>query len=206
MSCCHHTDTPFDGMDTQYKRILWIVIFINATMFVVEMIAGSLANSMSLQADALDFLGDTITYGLSLAVIGHSLKWRHNVALFKAITLVGFGLWVLGMTIYHTFVSGVPTVPIMGSVALMAFVANLISVLLLYRYKEGDANIRSVWLCSRNDMISNVAVIIAAGLVWYTDTKWPDLAVAFLMSSLFCHSAYLILKQVLQEKKESPTN
>jgi Co/Zn/Cd efflux system component len=202
MGChCHQTEVPFDGIDPQYKRILWIVIVINAVLFVIEMVAGTLANSMALQADALDFLGDTITYGLSLAVIGHSLKRRHAVALFKAITLVTFGLWVLGTTIYHVFVLNMPVATIMTGVAILAFAANLVSVLLLYRFKDGDANVRSVWLCSRNDMIGNIAVIGAASMVSFTQSGWPDLIVAFLMSSLFCHSAYLILKQVLEEKE-----
>lgn len=189
----------FDGMDPRYRRILWLVIAINGAMFITEMVAGRLAGSQALQADALDFLGDTLTYGLSLAVIGMSLKVRSAAALAKGLSLVAMGLWVLGSTLWQLLVLGVPRAEFMGAIGLLALAANVASVLLLARYKDGDANVRSVWLCSRNDAIGNVAVMAAAGAVWALDSAWPDLIVAFAMAGLFLHSATLILTQALRE-------
>lgn len=189
----------FDGMDPRYRRILWAVIAINGAMFLVEMAAGKLAGSQALQADALDFLGDTLTYGLSLAVIGMSLKVRSAAALAKGLSLVAMGLWVLGSTVWQALVLGVPRAEFMGAIGLLALAANVASVLLLARYKDGDANVRSVWLCSRNDAVGNVAVMAAAGAVWALGSAWPDLIVAFGMAGLFLHSATLILAQALKE-------
>lgn len=189
----------FDGMDPRYRRVLWLVIAINGAMFITEMVAGRVAGSQALQADALDFLGDTLTYGLSLAVIGMSLKVRSAAALTKGLSLVAMGLWVLGSTLWQLLVLGVPRAEFMGAIGLLALAANVASVLLLARYKDGDANVRSVWLCSRNDAIGNVAVMAAAGAVWALDSAWPDLIVAFAMAGLFLHSAILILTQALRE-------
>lgn len=199
-AACGCSGNPkFDGVDPTYKRILWIVIFINAAMFVVEMSAGKLAGSQALQADALDFLGDALTYGLSLAVIGMSLKTRSTAALLKGLSLLAMGLWVFGSTMYQFFVLGLPKAEIMGLIGLLALAANLASVLLLMRFKDGDANVRSVWLCSRNDAIGNVAVMAASVAVWLTATAWPDLVVAIFMAGLFLRSAQLILIQSWQE-------
>ncbi|WP_439150427.1 cation transporter [Sulfitobacter sp.] len=199
-AACGCTGNPkFDGVDPAYKRVLWVVIFINAAMFVVEMSAGKLAGSQALQADALDFLGDALTYGLSLAVIGMSLKTRSTAALLKGLSLLGMGLWVFGSTVYQFFVLGLPKAEIMGLIGLLALAANLASVFLLMRYKDGDANVRSVWLCSRNDAIGNVAVMVASVAVWLTATAWPDLVVAIFMAGLFLRSAQLILVQSWQE-------
>jgi len=198
--CCGH-DAKFDGVSDDYKRRLWIVISINAIMFFVEMGAGRLAQSQALQADALDFLGDALTYGISLAVIGASIQARTNAALFKGVGLVLVGLWVFGSTLYRVFYADVPTAEIMGVIGFLALLANLASVLILMKYKDGDANVRSVWLCSRNDAIGNVAVMFAALGVWGTATVWPDLAVAGIMAGLFLSSAYQILTQALAERK-----
>lgn len=200
--CCGH-DAKFEGVSDDYKRRLWIVIAINAAMFAVEMTAGQLARSQALQADALDFLGDALTYGISLAVIGASIRVRTNAALAKALSLLLMGLWVLGSTIYRVIYVGVPEAEIMGMIGLLALIANLASVMLLIRYKDGDANVRSVWLCSRNDAIGNVAVMIAALGVWGTATGWPDLIVAGIMASLFLSSATQIFRQALAERRES---
>ncbi len=189
----------FDGMDPRYKRILATVIGINAVMFVTELVAGQIAGSKALQADALDFLGDTVTYGLSLAVIGASVRVRSGAALLKGISLTAMGLWVLGSTAYQVLVLGLPRAEIMGVIGFLALAANLASVLLLARYKDGDANVRSVWLCSRNDTIGNFAVMVAALAVWSTATPWPDLAVAAGMAFLFLSSSFQILRQALRE-------
>jgi Co/Zn/Cd efflux system component len=186
-------------MSVDYKRRLIAVIAINATMFLVEMIAGTLAGSQALKADALDFFADSITYGASLAVIGLSLRSRSLVALGKGASLLLMGLWVLGTTVWRVFVAGVPGAEVMGVVGFLALVANVASVVILIRYKDGDANVRSVWLCSRNDAIGNVAVMVAALGVWGTATGWPDLIVAAIMASLFLTSATKILRQAWHE-------
>jgi len=201
MSGCCGQDAKFEGVSEDYKRRLWIIIAINAVMFFVEMGAGRLAQSQALQADALDFLGDALTYGISLAVIGASIQARTNAALFKGISLLAVGVWVFGSTIYRLFFSGVPEAGIMGWIGFLALLANVVSVLLLMKYKDGDANVRSVWLCSRNDAIGNVAVMLAALGVWGTATMWPDLLVAFIMAALFLSSAYQILRQALEERR-----
>lgn len=202
-ACGCHSNPRFDGMDPRYKRVLWTVIAVNAAMFVVEMTAGRLAGSQALQADALDFLGDTLTYGVSLAVIRKSLQVRSGAALLKGASLSLMGLWVFGSTLYHILILGLPRAEIMGGIALLALAANLASVLLLLRYKDGDANVRSVWLCSRNDAIGNVAVMIAALGVWGSETAWPDLVVAGIMACVFLTSSTQIFRQAWQERRES---
>ena len=199
---CHGGIPVFDGVDPQYKRVLWTVIALNGMMFLTEMAAGQLAGSQALKADALDFLADTVTYGLSLAVIGATLRTRATAALLKGLSLSLMALWVFGSTIYHTLVLGLPSAELMGVIGLLALAANLASVLLLMRYKDGDANVRSVWLCSRNDAIGNVVVMLAALGVWKTATAWPDLAVAGLMAAIFCTSSAQILRQAWAEHQE----
>jgi len=201
--CCGH-GAMFEGLSADYKRRLWLVIAINASMFLVEMAAGALAGSQALQADALDFLGDATTYGISLAVIGASIQIRARAAILKAFSLTAMALWVLGSTAYHVLILGVPRAEVMGVIGILALAANAASVLILMRYKDGDANVRSVWLCSRNDAIGNVAVMIAALAVWSTVTKWPDLIVAAIMASLFLNSSIQILRQSFQEMRLHP--
>jgi len=202
MAGCSGHEARFDGVSAAYKRRLWIVIALNATMFVVEMSAGQLAKSQALQADALDFLGDAVTYGVSLAVIGASLQVRSGAALAKGLSLLLMGLWVFGSTLYQVFVAGVPEAQIMGVVGALALAANVTSVLLLVQYKDGDANVRSVWLCSRNDAVGNVAVMLAAAGVWGSATAWPDLAVAGIMAGLFLSSSWQIVRQALRERRD----
>jgi len=204
MTGCCGQDAQFDGVSAAYKRRLWIVIAINAAMFVVEMTAGQAAQSQALKADALDFLGDALTYGLSLAVIGMAVRVRATAALFKGLSLMLMGLWVLGSTLYRVVYLGVPEAGIMGSIGFLALAANVASVLLLMAYKDGDANVRSVWLCSRNDAIGNVAVMLAALGVWRTASGWPDLIVAAIMAALFVSSSVQIIRQSLQERRSNP--
>lgn len=198
-------NVQFDGVSTGYKHILWVVIAINVVMFTVETGASIVAQSMALRADALDFLGDSLTYSITLLAIGHSLRWRASAALFKGATLAVMGLWVFGSTLYRSFVLGLPNEIVMGSVAMIAFMANLTSALLLLKYRNGDSNVRSVWLCSRNDAIGNLAVLLAAGVVFTTQSPWPDLFVAFAMALLFLHSAWLILRQAIGELRQTLT-
>jgi len=197
---CQH-DIKFDGVSAGFRRALWAVIAINALMFGVEMTAGALAGSRALQADALDFLGDTATYAISLFVIGMPLRTRATAALFKGLSLGAMGLWVFGSTAYQILVLSVPHAEIMGMVGLLALAANVASVLLLLRYRDGDANVRSVWLCSRNDALGNIAVMFAAAGVWASGTAWPDLFVAGLMAGLFLWSSFQIVRQALHERR-----
>ena len=199
MSAGHDHAVVLDGMSDDYRRRLIAVIAINAVMFIVEMSAGVLSGSQALKADAADFFADTLTYGASLAVIGLSLRTRSLVALGKGVSLLLMGFWILGSTVYRVFVMGVPEAEIMGVVGFLALLANVASVLILMRYKDGDANVRSVWICSRNDAIGNVAVMVAALGVWGTATGWPDLVVAGIMATLFLFSSVKILKQAWAE-------
>jgi Co/Zn/Cd efflux system component len=201
-SCCPKGVPVFDGVDPRYKRILWTVIGLNGVMFLGEMIAGQLAGSQALKADALDFLADTVTYGLSLAVIGASLRTRSTAALAKGLSLSLMALWVFGSTVYQTLFLGLPKAEVMGVIGLLALAANLASVLLLRPYKDGDANVRSVWLCSRNDAVGNVIVMVAALAVWGTATAWPDLLVAAIMAGIFLTSSVQILRQAWSEYRE----
>ena len=198
---CGHRQGTFDGLSPDYKRRLWAVIALNAAMFVVEITAGQIARSQALQADALDFFGDALTYGMSLAVIGASVKVRTSAALVKGISLLLMGLWVFGSTLYQVFAVGVPKAEVMGVVGFLALLTNLASVLILIRYKEGDANVRSVWLCSRNDAIGNVAVMLAALGVWGTGTGHADLIVAAIMAGLFLSSSVQIIAQAWRERR-----
>jgi len=195
----HGDVAVFAGKDPAFRRVLWVVILLNAGMAAVEIAAGSIGDSMALQADALDFIGDAATYGLSLAAIGWTLAWRARAALVKGLSLAGFAVFVLAASVYRFFVFSDPSATVMGVVGLAALAANLLSVLLLMRWREGDSNIRSVWLCSRNDAIGNVAVLIAALLVGWTSSPWPDLAVAVGIASLFAWSSVAILRQARAE-------
>lgn len=202
MSSSCHSNSNFDGASAHYKRILVIVILINAFMFVVELSYGIVGQSQALKADALDFLGDSATYALSLWAIGRSQKTRASVAMIKGVSLLLMAVWVLSSTIYYMFVVNSPSAPIMTGVALAALAANLISVVLLMKFRDGDANIRSVWLCSRNDAIGNVLVLIAAGVVYLSASHWPDLLVALILAALFANSALQIISQSRRELKD----
>ena len=197
--CCE--DKTFEGVSPAYKRALMAVIAINAVMFFVEMSAGLMSGSQALKADALDFAGDTATYGLSLFVIGASLKTRARASLIKGASLAAIALTVLIMTGLRVMNGAPPEAGTMGLIGLLALAANLTSVFILLRWRDGDSNVRSVWLCSRNDAIGNVGVIAAGGLVAATGAAWPDLVVAALLASLFLRSAAAITVQALGELK-----
>lgn len=198
--CCGQTS--FDGTSKSYRRALLAVIAINAIMFIVELSAGYLARSQALKADALDFGGDAATYAISLAVIGMSASVRAKASLFKAGSLALIALFILGSTIARVFSDGSPETITMSIIGGLALAANLLSVLILLRWRDGDSNVRSVWLCSRNDAIGNVAVMLAALGVWGTATGWPDLIVAGVMGGLFLSSALQITRQALAERRE----
>ena len=166
--------------EVSYRRIMWAVLAINGAMFLIEAGAGLGAKSVALQADALDFLADAATYGITLFVLPMAIRWRARAALVKGASMVLFGLWVLGATAYNAFFLDAPDALVMGSVGVLALLANLLCALLLFRFRGGDSNKRSAWLCSRNDVLGNLAVIVAASGVLATGTAWPDLAVALM--------------------------
>lgn len=191
----------FEGASETYKKILWVVVAINGLMFCIEITAGFLADSTALKADSLDFLGDTATYAATLLVIGKTLQIRARVALLKGLSLGVMALFILGFTIYRAMFTGEPQPFIMGGIGFLALTANLASVLLLMKYREGDSNVKSVWLCSRNDAIGNVAVILAGIGVFISGAIWPDIVVAFAIAGLFLHSSIKITMQALSEMK-----
>ncbi len=199
MSAGHEHAHTFDGMNDDYKRRLLWVTAINIAMFFIEMGAGQLSGSQALKADALDFFADGVTYALSFWAIGRPVAVRTGAAVLKGVSLLLMGLWIAGTTLYQFLVMGVPTAEVMGAIGFVALAANLLSVYLLMAYKDGDANIRSVWLCSRNDAIGNVAVMIAAVLVGVLNSGAPDLIVAGVMAGLFLSSSYQILTQSWRE-------
>jgi len=201
--CDHDTPKPETLVNLpRYRKILWIALIVNAAMFLIEMGAGVQAGSLSLLADAVDFAGDALNYAVSLAVLASALAWRARAALLKAVSMMGFGLYVLGAAVWSVWDGGVPQATTMGAVALLALVVNVAVAWMLYAFREGDANMRSVWLCSRNDAIGNVAVFMAALGVFGTGSAWPDLAVASLMAALALHGGWTVLRQALGELGE----
>nr|WP_196242176.1 cation transporter [Azospirillum oleiclasticum] len=176
-----------------------VALAVNAGMFLVEIVAGTAAGSVSLQADALDFLGDAANYVISLLVLGMALRWRARAALIKGVSLGVLGLWVAGQTLSNALAQTVPEAPVMGVVGLMALAANLGVAALLYAHRHGDANRQSVWICSRNDAIANVAVLAAAAGVFGTATGWPDIAVAAVIAGLSVSGAVRIVRQAAGE-------
>jgi Co/Zn/Cd efflux system component len=201
-ACCHHDHGPTRA-DGTYRRVLWIALIVNGAMFAAEVVAGLLAGSVSLLADSVDFLGDAGNYGLSLFVLGMSLQRRATASLIKGASMGLFGVWVAGTAIVHALNGAVPVATIMGWVGFAALAANILVTVLLFRFRTGDSNMRSVWLCSRNDAIGNVAVMLAAAGVLATGTGWPDIAVAALMAGLALSSCYQVLRQALGELTSS---
>ncbi len=199
-SCCHesHEHDPQRG-NPAYRRVLWVVLAINAVMFAVEIGAGLAAGSASLQADALDFLGDAGNYALSLFVVGMALRYRAMAALVKGSTMAIFGLWVLGITGWYGWHGTLPQAFTMGAVGFAALAANVASFGLLWRHRAGDANMRSAWICTRNDVLGNLAVLLAALGVFGTGTGWPDIVVAAIMASLALQGAFIVMRQARLE-------
>src|SRR6266705_3916100 len=187
-----------------FRRVLWAVLGINAAMFLVEIGAGLAAGSASLQADALDFLGDAANYAISLFVVGLALRYRAMAALVKGATMGAFGLWVIGTIVWHATHGTLPNAFTMGTVGLAALVANAASFGLLWAYRTGDANMRSAWLCTRNDVLGNVAVLLAALGVFGTGPGWPDVAVSTIMTSLALQGAAVVARQATGELRGAP--
>jgi Co/Zn/Cd efflux system component len=196
--CCDH-DHGAASESPAYRRVLWVALAVNLAMFAVEIGAGLAAQSVSLLADSLDFLGDAANYGISLLVVGLALQWRARASLVKAATMGAFGLWVAVTTILHATAGTLPAAPTMGIVGVVAFLANFGVALLLYRWRDGDSNMRSVWICTRNDAIGNLAVMAAALGVFGSGSGWPDYAVAAIMSGLALWGAATIIRGALGE-------
>jgi Co/Zn/Cd efflux system component len=203
--CCahgHHHGSRDPGRDARYRRVLWVVLVINAVMFLVEISAGLAGGSVSLQSDALDFLGDAGNYGISLLVVGTALHLRAKVALIKGVTMGLFGCWVIAVTAWHAVADTLPQVVTMGAVGFAALLANAAVLALLWAYRSGDSNLRSVWLCSRNDVIGNSAVLVAALGVFGTGSGWPDVMVAAVMGLLALQGAWLVVRQASGELRQ----
>jgi Co/Zn/Cd efflux system component len=202
--CCAGASGKTALNDPRWRRILWAALLINAAMFGVEIVAGVAADSRALQADALDFLGDAANYAISLGVAGMALAWRARAAMVKAVTMLAFGLWVLGSAVWGFVGGSAPHAETMGLIGALALAANVAVALMLYRYRTGDANMRSVWICSRNDAIGNVAVMGAALGVFGTGQSWPDLGVAAIMATLAIWGSIEVFRQARGELAAVP--
>lgn len=201
--CCNGVAARTKALDDKrWRRVLWIALIINAGMFLVEIGAGFAADSTSLRADALDFLGDAANYAISLSVAGMALAWRARAALVKGVSLLAFGLWVLMATASSAIDGTLPQAPVMGAVGGLALVANIAVAVLLYRFRTGDANMRSVWICSRNDAIGNLAVMVAALGVLGTGTGWPDIFIASIMAALGIWGGLQVIQQAGAELRQ----
>ncbi|MDE8654288.1 cation transporter [Novosphingobium album (ex Liu et al. 2023)] len=199
-SCCETNEQDDrEANDPRWRRVLWLALAANAAMFAVEIGAGIAADSRALQADALDFLGDAANYAISLGVAGMAITWRARAALVKAASMLGFGLWVLGYAVYGLLAGATPEPETMGLVGTLALVVNVAVALMLFRFREGDANRRSVWICSRNDAIGNLAVLAAALGVFGTGQAWPDLLVAAIMAGLAIWGSAEVFVQARRE-------
>jgi Co/Zn/Cd efflux system component len=203
MSDCYGSscDSGKPVVDQRYRRILIIALVINLAMFIVELAGGLSVHSVSLLADAIDFLGDAGNYALSLFVLGSAPVWRSRTALVKGLTMAAYGIFVLGRAAWSLSVGILPEPATMGLIGMLALASNGIVGVLLYAYRDGDANMRSVWLCTRNDMIGNVAVLLAALGVFGTGTSWPDVAVAVVMGLLALRAGQMVIFRARQELK-----
>ena len=203
--CCDHghENAKAAAQSPVYRRILWVALAVNLAMFAVEVGAGLAAQSASLLADSLDFLGDAGNYGISLFVLGMALYWRARASLLKAATMAAFGLWVAFVTINHALSGTVPMAHVMGLVGALALAANFGVAVLLWRFRNGDSNMRSVWICTRNDAIGNLAVLAAAAGVLGSGSGWPDYLVAAVMSGLALTGAVQIARAALAELRHS---
>lgn len=199
--CCGGCETVSPDQDKGWRRVLWIALAINAGMFAVEIVAGVAAQSAALKADALDFLGDSANYAISLGVAGLALQWRARAALAKGASLLLLGVWVLASTVWMAIAGTLPRAETMGVIGTLALVANLACAAMLWRYRGGEANRQSVWICSRNDAIGNLAVVAAAFGVFGTGTAWPDLTVAAILAGLGVSGGWQIIRQARVELK-----
>ncbi|MFA6119881.1 MAG: cation transporter [Sideroxydans sp.] len=197
--CCNDKACEIDALRSRQSATLKIVLAINAVMFIVELTAGLLGNSVSLVADSLDMLGDALVYGFSLYVVARGVTMKAKAALLKGIIMAGFGFFVLCQAIYRIVYPQIPVFETIGLIGLMALAANSLCIYLLWRHRADDINMSSVWLCSRNDIVANVSVLFAAFGVWLTHSGWPDILVGLALAVLFLRSSVQVVKDSLQE-------
>lgn len=181
-SCASDHKTPV--VDQTYRRILWFALITNGAMFLVELVAGALGQSLALTADAMDFFSDAANYAITLIVLGMSLSVRAKAALFKGVCMGLVGLYVFYTSVHHIVEGTVPRAEVMGIIGFLALITNVVVALLLFRHRSGDANRQSIWICSRNDAIANIAVLMAGLGVWQTTTGWPDIIVGLGIAGL----------------------
>jgi Co/Zn/Cd efflux system component len=198
-TCCHEPRHDEHRNHAGYKKVLWIVLTINIIMFFGELVLGLAAGSVSLQADALDFLGDSANHAISLFVAGMAIRQRARAAFVKGLSMGVFGLWVFGSALWHAAHGTVPEALVMSAVGVAALLANVAALVLLWAYRTGDSNMRSVWLCSRNDVIGNCAVLLAALGVFGTSRGWPDILVALVMAGLAIQGAWVVTRTASHE-------
>jgi len=197
--CCNDKACEIDALRTRQSSTLKIVLVINATMFIVELVAGLLGSSVSLVADSLDMLGDALVYAFSLYVVARSSAMKAREALLKGAIMAAFGIFVLGQAIYRIVFPQLPVFEAIGAIGLLALAANSVCFFLLWRHRADDINMSSVWLCSRNDIIANVSVLLAALGVWLTHSGWPDILVGLALAVLFLRSALFVLREAIKE-------
>ena len=199
IGCGCEADEERAGRDPAYRRALWLVVILNVGFGLVEIVAGFMADSQALKADALDFLGDGSITFVALLALGWTAGTRSRVALTQGLFLGALGLWVLGMAVWRAMNAAPPEAELMGGVGLAALAVNVIAALLLARFREGDAQARAVWLFSRNDALNNIGVIAAAALVFWLESAWPDILVAAAIAAVFLHSAWEIIRDARGE-------
>lgn len=198
-SCCENKSCELDALRITQSRTLKWVLAINLGMFFIEYSAGILAHSTALLADSLDMLGDAFVYGFSLYVINRSQKWLAVSALFKGLIMLAFGLYVLAEAGYKIVNPVLPSAELIGSIGVLALAANVLCLKLLWAHKSDDINMRSVWLCSRNDVIANSGVLVAAVAVWLLQSRWPDIIIGLIIAALFLRSAWSVLFEAVVE-------
>lgn len=203
--CCEDKACAVDALRERQSSTLKTVLGINAVMFAIELAAGLVAGSTALLSDSLDNLGDALTYGLSLYAVSRGARSKAKVALFKGGLILIAGLFVLGQVVYRLIVPALPVFETMGVVSLLALLGNGVCLALLWKHREEDINMSSVWECSRNDIASNIAVFVAAGGVWLTRSGWPDLAVGLVLAILFLRSALRVLRDAISELRRAPS-
>ena len=205
-SCCESKSTELDQLREKQKNVLIIVLIINFTMFLVEFFYGLLSNSTALLSDSLDMLGDATVYAFSLYVINKSVRWKAKAAILKGVIITLFGLYVFGEALYKAMSDVLPVAQTMGAVGLLALTANASCLFLLLKHREDDINMKSTWICSRNDIIANIGILIAAGLVYLLESKWPDIIIGMIIAGVFLKSAFAILGESLRIFKTNPEN
>ncbi|WP_141731711.1 cation transporter [Oligoflexus tunisiensis] len=203
--CCGAKEDALVQLRARQSKILKIVLLINSVMFFIEFGSGIIAQSTALLADSLDMFGDAVVYAFSLYVLYKSERWRASAALMKGLIMLAFGLGVFGEAIYKAMGNVMPDAPTIGVVGTLALAANVVCLILLLKHKEDDINMKSTWICSRNDIIANSGVLIAAGAVAFTQSKWPDIAVGVIIAGIFLKSSFHLISEAwagLRKKSE----